>query len=132
MTAVSITTLSRGKALAQSLRQEGRPEDAQLVDELAQAVERQTRQSQYATTGQVAQQLGVSRQTVVNWIKRGFVPGIRLGARLVVPLAELERVREIAQLLALVDAERLPATAAEVDSVSRNEREQWTWIGKDA
>ena len=131
MTAVSITTLSRGKALAQSLRQEGRPEDAQLVDELAQAVERQTRQSQYATTGQVAQQLGVSRQTVVNWIKRGFVPGIRLGARLVVPLAELERVREIAQLLALVDAERLPATAAEVDSVSRNEREQWTWIGKD-
>ena len=116
MTAGSITTLSRGKALALSLRQEGRPEDAQLVDELAQAVERQTRQSQYATTGQVAQQLGVSRQTVVNWIKRGFVPGFRLGARLVVPLAELDRVREIAQLLALVDAERLPATAAEVDS----------------
>ena len=64
MTAGSITTLSRGKALALSLRQEGRPEDAQLVDELAQAVERQTRQSQYATTGQVAQQLGVSRQTL--------------------------------------------------------------------
>ncbi|MFZ4851071.1 MAG: helix-turn-helix domain-containing protein [Caldilinea sp.] len=30
---------------------------------------------QYATTGEIAQRLGVSRQTVVNWIKRGFLPG---------------------------------------------------------
>ena len=132
MALVSMNILQRSRRLAQDLRQEGRGEDADVVDALVQSAEKQAAHSQYATTGEVAQRLGVSRQTVVNWIKRGFVPGIRLGARLVVPLAELERVREIAQLLALVDAERLPATAAEVDSVSRNEREQWTWIGKDA
>jgi len=132
MVAKEMTVLSRGKALAQSLRQEGRVEDAQLVDELAQVVERQTQPTQYATTGQVAQRLGVSRQTVVNWIRRGLMPGIQLGGRLVVPVAELGRIDEIARLLDVVDIERPPATPEEVDAALRNERNQWKWIGKDA
>ncbi len=126
------TVLSRSRALAQSLRQEGRAEDAQLVDELAQVVERQTQSAQYATTGQVAHRLGVSRQTVVNWIRRGLMPGVKLGGRLVVPLAELGRIEELSQLLDMVDAERPPATPEEVDAVLRSERSQWQWIGKDA
>ncbi len=132
MVTKEMTVLSRGKALAQSLRQEGRVEDAQLVDELAQVVERQTQSTQYATTGQVAQRLGVSRQTVVNWIRRGLMPGIQLGGRLVVPVAELGRIDEIARLLDVVDIERPPATPEEVDAALRNERNQWKWIGKDA
>ena len=38
MVTKEMTVLSRSKALAQSLRQEGRVEDAQLVDELVQVV----------------------------------------------------------------------------------------------
>lgn len=132
MVTKEMTVLSRSKALAQSLRQEGRVEDAQLVDELVQVVERHTQPTQYATTGQVAQRLGVSRQTVVNWIRRGLMPGIQLGGRLVVPVAELERIDEIARMLDVVDAERAPAIPEEVDAVLRNERIQWKWIGKDA
>lgn len=132
MVAKEMTVLSRGKALAQSLRQEGRVEDARLVDELAQVVERHTQPTQYATTGQVAQRLGVTRQTVVNWIRRGLMPGIQLGGRLVVPVAELERIDEIARMLDVVDAERAPAIPEEVDAALRNERIQWKWIGKDA
>lgn len=132
MVAKEMTVLSRGKALAQSLRQEGRVEDARLVDELVQVVERHTQPTQYATTGQVAQRLGVTRQTVVNWIRRGLMPGIQLGGRLVVPVAELERIDEIARMLDVVDAERAPAIPEEVDAVLRNERIQWKWIGKDA
>jgi excisionase family DNA binding protein len=86
---------------------------------------------QYATTGEIAQRLGVSRQTVVNWIKRGFLPGVKLGGRLVVPTAELAQVEEVARLLDNVDAQRPPATPEEIDSVSRNERDRWTWIGND-
>ncbi len=132
MVTKQMTILSRGRALAQSLRQEGRTEDARLVDELAQVVERQTQSAQYATTGQVAQRLGVSRQTVVNWIRRGLMPGVKLGGRLVVPIAELGRIEEITQLLDMVDAERPPATPEEVDAVLSSERSQWQWIGKDA
>lgn len=132
MALVSMRILSRSKLLAQNLRQEGRVEDAEVVDELVQSLEQQAVRSQYATTGEVAQRLGVSRQTVVNWIKRGFLPGLKLGGRLVVPTSEMTRVEEIARLLDIVDAERPPATPEEIDSVSRNKRDQWTWIGKDA
>ena len=132
MALASMNILSRSRLLAQNLRQEGRIEDAKVVDELVQSVEKQAARSQYATTGEIAQRLGVSRQTVVNWIKRGFLPGVKLGGRLVVPTTELARVEEVARLLDSADAERPPATAEEIDSISRNERDQWTWIGKDA
>ena len=132
MALICMNILSRSRLLARNLRQEGRVEDAEVVDELVQSVEKQSARSQYATTGEVAQRLGVSRQTVVNWIKRGFLPGVKLGGRLVVPTTELARVEEVARLLDIVDAQRPPATPEESDSVSRNERDQWTWIGKDA
>ena len=122
---------SRSKLLAQNLRQEGRVEDAEVVDALVQSLEQQPDRSRFATTGEVARQLGVSRQTVVNWIKRGFLPGVKLGGRLVVPVAELARAQEIARLLDIVDAEQPPATPEEIDNVLREERIGWTWIGKN-
>ena len=123
---------SRSKLLAQNLRQEGRVEDAEVVDALVQSLEQQPDRSRFATTGEVARQLGVSRQTVVNWIKRGFLPGVKLGGRLVVPVTELARVQELAYLLNIVDAEQPPTTPEEIDNALRNERTGWTWIGKDA
>ena len=124
--------LSRSKLLAQNLRKEGRVEDAEVVDALVQSLEQQPDRSRFATTGEVARQLGVSRQTVVNWIKRGFLPGVKLGGRLVVPVTELARVQELAYLLNIVDAEQPPTTPEEIDNALRNERTGWTWIGKDA
>lgn len=124
--------LSRSKLLAQNLRQEGRVEDAEVVDALVQSLEQQPDRSRFATTGEVARRLGVSRQTVVNWIKRGFLPGVKLGGRLVVPVTELARVQELAYLLNIVDAEQPPTTPEEIDNALRNERTGWTWIGKDA
>jgi excisionase family DNA binding protein len=132
MALIRMNTLLRSKTLAQSLRQEGRIEDAQVVDEMVQTLEKQASRTQYATTGEVAQRLGVSRQTIVNWIKRGFVPGVKLGGRLVVPTAALTNVEEIAHLLDIVDAERPPATPEEVDSIVTNERDKWARIDKDA
>ena len=91
MALVSMNILQRSRRLAQDLRQEGRGEAADVVDALVQSAEKQAAHSQYATTGEVAQRLGVSRQTVDNWIKRGFLPGVKLGGRLVVPTVELHR-----------------------------------------
>lgn len=128
MAQTELSILARSKVLARNLRQEGRIEDAEVVDELAQSLERQTHRSQYVTTGDIATRLGVSRQTVVNWIRRGYLPGVKLGGRLVVPAADLARVEEVARLMNTVDAERPPATTEEIDAASRSERDQWTWI----
>lgn len=49
---VSMRILSRSKLLAQNLRQEGRVEDAEVVDELVQSLEQQATRAQYATTGE--------------------------------------------------------------------------------
>lgn len=132
MAVINRHMLARSKLLAQNLRQEGRNEDAEVVDALVKSLEQQVERSEFATTGEVAKRLGVSRQTVVNWIKRGFLPGVKLGGRLVVPATALVRVEEMARLLEIVDAERSPATPEEIDSASRSERDKWSWIGKDA
>ena len=129
MAQADMSILARGRVLAQNLRQEGRMEDAEVVDELAQYLEEQAGRSQFATTGEIAKQLGVSRQTVVNWIKRGYLPGVKLGGRLVVPAAELAHVEELARLLDNVDTERPQAAPEEIDAASRSERNRWTWIG---
>jgi len=117
MALVSTTTLARGKVLALNLCKEGRGDNAAVVEELVRRLERQVVRSEYVTPGEIALRLGVGRQTVVNWIKRGFLPGVKIGGRLVVAAAELSRVEEIALLLDSVDAERLPATAEEIDVV---------------
>lgn len=72
MTAVSTDILLKGRELAQSLRREGRVEDALVIDTLVRAVDPAPL---YFTTGDVARRLGVSRQTIVNWIKQGYMPG---------------------------------------------------------
>ena len=127
----STNILLRSRRLAQDLRREGRMEDAAVVEQLVQNLEQQAARAPYATTGEIARQLGVSRQTVVNWIKRGYLPGVKLGGRLVVPSAELARVQEMARLLDVVDAEAPAASPAEIDSVTRDERDRWTWAGKN-
>ena len=127
----STNILVRSKRLAQDLRREGRMEDAAVVEQLVQNFEQQAARPPYATTGEIARRLGVSRQTVVNWIKRGFLPGVKLGGRLVVPAAELARVEELARLLDVVDADAPTAGPEEIDSVTRDERDRWTWVDKD-
>lgn len=44
------------------------------------------------TVQETATALGVSRQTVYNWIKDGTVHGVRLGGAVRVPVAEIDRV----------------------------------------
>lgn len=120
-----------GQSLAQRLRREGREEDALVVDLLLQNVKGRRSSAAYATTSEVARRLGVSRQTVVNWIKRGVIPGVRLGARLVVPAAALVKLEEVERLLNIVEDGGAPYPTEEQLQAICKEREQWTWAGKD-
>ena len=127
MTTISTDLLARGRSLVKSLRQEGRSNDAETVDAILQVVEEVTEASAYLTTGQVAQRLGVSRQTIVNWTRKGMLPAIRLGGRTMIPTSALDRFAQLEQLLNELDAEREPGTPDEVASLVGRGREQWTW-----
>ena len=127
MQTIDVDLLARGQALADDLRQEGRDQDADVLQSLLSVAEREIKPGLYLTTGQVAARLGVSRQTVVNWIKRGVIPGARLGSRLVVPTNALERYTPLENLLNNLDTERPPVSPDEAAEIVGSDRQGWRW-----
>ncbi len=131
MSLANLNILSRSQTLAQQLQHEGRVKDAEVVEELRQTAGEQTLVPEYISTDEAAKRLGIGPQTVVKWVKRGFISGAMLEGRLVVSLASLTRLEGVARLLDIVDADRPPATTEEIDQVLRAERDTWTWVGRD-
>lgn len=131
MIASNIEIFSRGRALARGLREEGRSSEAETVDALLQVAEQVEQTTQYLSTGQLATRLGVSRQTIVNWIKKGLLPGIRLGSRLMVPATALTPFTQLEYILDELDAEVTPPSRAEIIELVSHGRKGWTWPGKE-
>ncbi len=137
MTALDVEVLTRARQLVQDLRRQGRDEDAKAIDALLQAVTEQVESTsgaqdtpQYLTTGKVGRRLGVSRQTVVNWVKQGLLPGVRMGGRLMVPATVMSRFARLEKILDDLDTERAPSKPAEIIELAARGREHWTWPGK--
>lgn len=108
--------LDKGRTLVRTLRREGRRDEAQTVDALLQAAAATPKGENpvpFLTTGEVAQRVGVSRQTVVNWVKKGLLDGVRLGGRTLIAPAALKRFAQLEGILDSLDAERPPATPTE-------------------
>lgn len=123
MSMLDAELLARGQALADDLRREGRSQDADVLLSLLVVAEKQVDSTRFLTTGQVASRVGVSRQTVVNWIKRGVIPGARLGGRLVVPLSVMERFAPFEQMLNELDEELLPLSPEDAAKAVGEDRE---------
>ena len=131
MMSMSAEILDRGRDLARELRSEGRKADAQVVDALLKAAEVAEGKAPYLTTGQVARRVGISRQTVVNWVSQGLLPGVRLGGRTMIPVTVFERFARLEGILDEMDAERAPGEPDEVAAVVHRGREGWTWPDRD-
>ncbi len=86
--------------------------------------------AQYLPIRKVGRRLGVSRQTVVNWVKQGLLPGMRLGTRLMVPATTMARFAQLEKILDEMDAEREPGQPDEIIELVGRERANWTWAGK--
>ena len=132
MTVSNTKLLAQGQVLARDLRDEGRRADAQTVDALLQAIVASqmgetSDQAPFLTTGEVAKRIGVTRQTVVNWVKKGILPGVRLGGRTLIAPAALQRFAKLESILNELDAERQPATPTEAAEIVRQTRKGWTW-----
>jgi excisionase family DNA binding protein len=130
MAVISADTLVRARELAQDLRQEGRDNDAKTIDTLLQVVSQTQETPRYLTTTEIGRRLGVSRQTVVNWIKQGVLTGVRLGGRWMIPATVLARFEQLERVLDQLDSEREPGKPDEVIELVGRGRENWTWQGK--
>jgi excisionase family DNA binding protein len=135
MTLFNTKLLIKGEVLARNLRQEGRRADAQIVDDLVQTIAadlggEESESIPFLTTGEVAQRVGVSRQTVVNWVKKGILPGVRLGGRTLVAPAALRRFAKLEGILNDLDVERQPATPVEAAEQVQRARKGWMWRQK--
>src|SRR5947207_15287871 len=101
--AESEARLRRVRAHIEELRRDGRDEDAEAVGfvrdlaEQALAARRPNQQRELLTTGEAAVALGISDQTVRNWVAAGRLPAVKRGVRTMIRRAtvrkELERSR---------------------------------------
>lgn len=122
---------SRGKMLAEQLRQEGKADGAQTVEALLKAIP-PAQKNGYLTPEQVAERLGVNRQTVVKWVKKGWLDGERIAGQMMIPAIRLAKVDELDAVLDALDEAYPPLTQVEIEEILEPERRWWTWVGKDS
>lgn len=121
--------LTRGQQLAKTLRTEGRANDAALVDALVTALD-QYDTAELLTVEEVSQQVGANRQSVIKWVKQGWLEGVYVGKHLLIPASAMKKLEELNTILAALDEDRPPATNEEIAAALQPNRKDWTWIGK--
>ncbi len=120
--------LERALDARQRLEELGLGEEARVVSELIESVE-ETRAPEegrgFYTTTEAARLIGVTAQTIKNWVARGLLAGYRLGGRIVIPRAALEEYLPLAR--AMRGIEPLPPVDQIVEEVrAGRKRPPWT------
>jgi excisionase family DNA binding protein len=111
------TIIERAREVAQCLRDRGETSDARVVEELIEeAVGDEARLPQMLTTTAAGRRLGVSGQTIKNWVARGELRGVRVGGRIKIPaasvLAYVQRARSSLDWDELTDEEAVRVARA--------------------
>ncbi|MGZ3674111.1 MAG: helix-turn-helix domain-containing protein [Ktedonobacterales bacterium] len=118
--------IDKAMDMQRRLAEQGAIEDASIVEQLVTeltAAQPKTERPYYTVT-EAADLIGVSGQTVKNWISRGMLKGYRLGGRIVIPRTELDDYRPIAEALKGIDP--VPSDEEIVDLV-RSGRRKFVW-----
>ena len=98
--ATDMTSLvDRAMDVQRRLEERGFSEEAQLIEQLVKelAASRPQAVKPFYTTTEAAELVGVTGQTIKNWVARSILKGYRLGGRIVIPRAELDEYRSIAE-----------------------------------
>jgi excisionase family DNA binding protein len=82
--------VAAAKRAAEKLRRAGDTEGAQAVDAVVKAAASTVPSLEYYTTTEAGNLLGVTGQTIKNWVTQGRLRGYRLGSRIVVPKSVVE------------------------------------------
>ncbi|MGZ3582491.1 MAG: helix-turn-helix domain-containing protein [Ktedonobacterales bacterium] len=118
--------IDKAMDMQRRLAEQGATEDASIVEQLVSELTaaQPTTERPYYTVTEAADLIGVSGQTVKNWISRGMLKGYRLGGRIVIPRTELDDYRPIAEALKGIDP--VPSDEEIVDLV-RSGRRKFVW-----
>jgi excisionase family DNA binding protein len=121
--------VDQAMAVRRRLEERGAADDAKVVERLVQALtsarpNRPKAERPYYTVSEAAELIGVSGQTVKNWISRGMLKGYRLGGRIVIPRSELDGYRSMAEALKSLDP--LPSDEEIVEQI-RAGRRRFLW-----
>src|SRR6266508_4547211 len=117
---VKLATLSTLENLKQEMARAGRPREQEALDEALGALARPRRG--FLTTGEAADQLGISIPTVKRWIERGTLDGGPVGGRWLVSSESVERILRVRNVLRELDEEGNP-TDAEIRELYGRSRE---------
>ena len=83
---ISRETLQIAKRTAEELRQRGEHERAEAVEALLEAAREEAVPSlDLLTSTQAGDLLGVTGQTIKNWVRQGRLGGYRVGGRIMIP-----------------------------------------------
>lgn len=107
---VSQETLQSARRAARELHQRGEHEEAQAIEALVEAAREDALPSlDLLTSTEAGQLLGVSGQTIKNWVRQGQLQGYRVGGRIMIPkdvVADyVQRARRSLELDVLSDEE---------------------------
>ena len=79
-------TLETAKRMAEELRLRGEKDQAQAIEALLELAQPETIPSlDLLTSTQAGDLLGVSGQTIKNWVRQGRIAAYRVGGRIMVP-----------------------------------------------
>ena len=103
-------TLTAARAAADDLRQRGEIERAAAIEALVDAAKPEALPAlDLLTTGQAGELLGVTGQTIKNWVRAGRLTGYRVGGRIMLPreavVAYVQQARQSLDLDELSDKE---------------------------
>jgi excisionase family DNA binding protein len=117
---VKLTTLSTLAELEHEMARAGRAKEEAALQEAVRALSRPARG--FLTTGQAAEQLGVSIPTVKRWIERGTLDGGPVEGRWLVATESVERILRVRKLLRELDEEGNPTPEEIRDLYDRSRR----------
>lgn len=110
-------TIKEARSAVEELRQRGESERARAIEALIDAVREDAVPSlDLLTTNQTGNLLGVTGQTIKNWVREGRLAGYRVGSRIMIPKAVVEAyVRRAGPSLDLedIDADEAARLVAE-------------------
>jgi excisionase family DNA binding protein len=87
------------------LEERGLRDEARVMLDLIAEVEALQPQvgRRFYTTAEAGRLIGVTSQTVKNWVARGLLAGYRLGGRVVIPRAALEEYRALGAAMEAIE-----------------------------
>ena len=123
--AMTDSSVARVRSIVRELGEQGRDEDAQAIRDVLWVAGQQSEIPKYLTTTQAGKRLGVSRQTILNWVQKRMLPGVRIGKRTMIPASAFKGFERVEQTFDRMDAQVYPLEKSKLVEIVSEGGETW-------